>query len=176
MAGSAPILRSHELSTGTPDYVLLLQYVLTAGSGVNTAALVAPQLIISQAVGGGTGSAIASLSQTLVDQAMGEVGGVVATTLFGTTAMVDNDTYGGAFGTEGQIRAFGVCTATLNIAGTISQFQVQATTAALPNSVFAGVQVYVSPGGNVAWRLTATNASAAATAGFLTLALPAFLK
>lgn len=176
MAGSAPILRNGELSLGTPDYYLTLQYVLTAGSGVNTATLVEPQKIISSAVGGGTGSAIASLSQTLCDQAMGEVDGVVATTIFGTTAMVDNDTYGGVFGLSGQVAKLGVCEAKVNIAGTITQYQVQATTTALPNSAFTGLEVYISAEGNIAWRITATNISAAATAGFLVLTFPVFLK
>lgn len=176
MAGSAPILRNGELSLGTPDYYLTLQYVLTAGTGVNTAALVEPQKVISQAIGMGTGSALASLSQTLCDQAMGEVSGVVATTIFGTTAMADNNTAGGVLGLSGQVAKLGVCEAKLNIAGTITQYQVQATTTALTNGAFTGLQVYISAEGNLAWRLTATDVSAAATAGFLVLTFPVFLK
>lgn len=176
MAGSAPLLRDAGLSNAVPAYPVPVQYVLTAGTGVNVATLRAPQLSLSHAVGMGTGSALASLTQTLCDQAMGEVGGIVATTVFGTTAMVDNDTAGGVIGLNGQVAELGVCSVTCNIAGTLTVFVATPTRTALTNAPFTGLQVYISPAGNIAWRLTLTNISAAATAGHILLNFPLFIK
>lgn len=176
MAGSAPLLRDGGASASCPDYPFPVQYVLTASTGANIATLRAPQLALSSAVGTGTGSALASLSQTLCDQAMGEVGGIVAATVFGTTAMVDNDTAGGVIGFNGQIAELGVCSVICNIAGTLTTFVATPTRTALTNASFTGLQVYISAGGNIAWRLTLTNISAAATVGHILLSFPLYLK
>lgn len=156
-------------------YTLKLQFDLTAGSGVNLATYMgatAPQLLVE----GGTGSALATITQAAVDALLGSSSEVVVATAYGTSAMVDNDTYGVVLNCNGQIKEVLGIKGYVNIAGTAGVKLGHGTKTALTNAAFTGAQAYVTSAGNLALRLNYTNVSAAATAGQMLLELEVVLK
>jgi hypothetical protein len=170
-----PLLANDALNRSQQKAVLTLPFTLTAGTGVNTAAYIGPdvpQLLIE----GGTGSALTTITQDAVDELLGSTDEIVVSTAFGTTAMVDNNTYAFVLNCDGQIDRVDLVEVTVNIAGTIGQSIGVGTTTALTNATFTLTQVYVSELGNIAGRITYTNISAAATAGHVVFKLHAVLK
>ena len=156
--------------------LIVLPFTLTAGSGVNTAAYLEagykPDLIIE----GGTGSALTAITQTTVDALLGSTNEIVVATALGTTGMVDNDTYACVVNCNGQVQEVGLIECTLDIAGTLTHYVAAGTKTAFTNATFTGIQCYVTALGNILIRLTATNCSAAATAGHLIVKLYAKMK
>jgi hypothetical protein len=98
--------------------------------------------------------------------------------MFGTTAMVDNDTYAFVLNCDGQIdrAVLSRVVTNLDIAGTVSSQNSKTGTTALTNIAFTGTQIYLTPAGNIAGRVTFTNISAAATVGWLVFTIPVWLK
>jgi hypothetical protein len=156
-------------------YVLKLQFILTAGAGVNSAAYISQALTPQLLVEGGTGSALTTITQTAVDALLG-TDEVVVATAFGTSAMVDNDTYACVVKCNEQIKEVLGAVAYVNIAGTAGVKLGVGTKTALTDAAFTGVNVYVTPNGNLAIRVNYTNVSAAATAGQLFLELDVRIK
>lgn len=175
MAGiTVPVLNQESLAGAANLLRLQLPFALTAGTGVNSASFVGPvkpRLLIE----GGTGSALTTITQAAVDDLLG-AGQVVVATAFGTTAMVDNDTYAFVVDCGGQVESVYAVQAVVNIAGTVGVSVGVGTKTSLANSVFTLTQVYVTPAGQLAGRITYTNISAAATAGHLILDIAVKLK
>jgi len=180
---TTPFLANELLDSSQYDRLITLPFTLTAGSGVNTAAwtplVYTPQMLVE----GGTGSALTTITQTAVDALLRDqtgaatVNDVVVSAMFGTTAMVDNDTYAFVLNCDGQLKRVGGYVFTrLNIAGTADGQDSTAGTTALTNVAFTGTQVYITPAGNLAGRVTYTNISAEATAGYLIFQIPVWLK
>lgn len=181
---TTPFFNNELLELSQADRIITLAFQLTAGTGVNTAAYVpgnqAPQLIVE----GGTGSALTAITQTACDALLraqngdATVNDVVVSAMFGTTAMVDNDTYAFVLNCDGQIDRTlrGWVRTTTDIAGTVALQNSRAGTTALTNVSFTGTQIYLTPAGNIAGRITFTNISAAATAGWLVFEIPVWLK
>lgn len=148
------------------DAELELVFSLTAAAGVNFATYVGPA-VPRILIEGGTGSALTTITQSTVDALLGSTNEVIVATAFGTTAMVDNDTYAFVLDCGGQVKSAHYVTSTVDIAGTIGSQDNVATTTALPNSAFTGTQIYLTANGNLAGRITYTNVAAAATVGYL---------
>jgi hypothetical protein len=174
MTTLVPLLNNDALNR-SQDYVITLPFVLTAGTGVNTASFVGPevpQLLIE----GGTGAALTTITQSSVNALLGSTNEVVVATAFGTTAMVDNNTYAFVLNCDNQIDRVDLVEVTVNIAGTIGQSIGVGTKTALTDTAFALTQVFVTPLGNIAGRITYTAVSAAATAGHIVFKLHTVLK
>lgn len=170
-----PLLENDPLNRSQQRCLLTLPFTLTAGSGVNSAAYIGPdvpQLLIE----GGTGSALTTITQTAVNNLLNSTNEIVVATAFGTTAMVDNNTYAFVLNCDGQIDRVELVEVTVNIAGTIGHSIGVGTKTALTDTTFTLTQVYVSPEGNIAGRITYTAVSAAATAGHLIFKIYAVLK
>ena len=166
MASIIPFFQEYTLAKSQPNGEIFLPFKLTAGTGVNTPSVVGldkPKLLVE----GGTGSALTTITQAAIDSLLGSTNEVLATTAFGTSAMVDNDTYAFVLDCGGQIAEVMGAIAMVSIAGAGGLTLGQGTNTALPNSAFTGVQVFKTALGNLAGRVTYTNVSAAATAGFL---------
>lgn len=174
--GIVPQLWETGLARSQYDHLHILHYALTAGSGVNSAALVRSNQPARALCEGGTGSALTSITQATVDALLGSVNEIIVTTAFGTTAMVDNDTYALVLDCGGQVRDVGFAACLLSIAGAGTFTLGTGTYTALTNATFTGVQTYVTALGNIGARVTLTNAAAAATAGFLTWIFGTFNK
>lgn len=160
------LLWNDSLARSQDDITLELVFSLTAAAGVNFATYIGPALprILIE---GGTGSALTTITQASVDALLGSTNEVLVTTAFGTTAMVDNDTYAFVLDCGGQVKAGYYVSTTVDIAGTIGSQDSVTTTTALTNATFTETQIYVTSNGNLAGRITYTNVSAAATAGYL---------
>lgn len=170
-----PLLENDPLNRSQQKCILTLPFTLTAGSGVNSAAYIGPdvpQLLIE----GGTGSALTTITQTAVNNLLGSTNEIVVSAAFGTTAMADNNTYAFVLNCDGQIDRVDLVEVTVNIAGTIGQSIGVGTRTALTDTSFSLTQVYVSDLGNIAGRITYTNISAALTAGHVVFKLHAVLK
>lgn len=162
------LLWNDGLQRSQNDVELELVFSLTPATGVNFATYVgpaAPRALIE----GGTGSALTTITQATVDALLGSTNEVIVATAFGTTAMIDNDTYAWVLDCGGQVRSAYYVTTTIDIAGTIASQDNVATTTPFTNTAFTGTQVYVTANGNLAGRVDFTNVSAAATAGYLVL-------
>lgn len=160
------LLWNDSLARSQNDIVLELAFSLTAGTGVNSAAYIGPgqpRILIE----GGTGSALTTITQASVDALLGSTNEVIVATAFGTTAMVDNDTYAFVLDCSGQFKSGHYVETLVDIAGTIGFQDSVVTTTALTNTTFTGTQIYLTANGNLAGRITYTNVSAAATAGYL---------
>lgn len=160
------LLWNDPLARSQDDVTLELVFSLTAAAGVNFATYIGPaqpQILIE----GGTGSALTTITQATVDALLGSTNEVIVANAFGTTAMIDNDTYAFVLNCGGQVKSGFYVSTRIDIAGTISSQDSVTTTTALTNVSFAGTQVYVTANGNLAGRVDFTNVSAAATAGYL---------
>lgn len=160
------LLWNDSLARSQDDVILELVFSLTAATGVNFATYIGPA-IPRILIEGGTGSALTTITQTTVDALLGSTNEVIVATAFGTTAMVDNDTYAFVLDCGGQVKSGYYVATTVDIAGTIGSQDSVTTTTALTNATFTGTQVYVTSNGNLAGRITYTNVAAAATAGYL---------
>lgn len=175
MGTTLPQLDNVALGRSQGPYPIHLNFILTAGTGVNTAAFISPGAPPQLLVEGGTGSALTTITQAAVDALLGPSQVVVAT-MYGTTAMVDNDTYGLVVLCNGQIKSVLGAKAFVNIAGTAGVKLGVGTSTALTNAAFTGIEVYVTPLGDLAIRVNYTNVSAAATAGQLFIELDVAIK
>lgn len=181
---STPFFNNELLEASQADRTIQLAFQLTAGAGVNTGSFIPSQQQPQYIVEGGTGSALTSITQANVDALLrfqngdATVNDVVVSAMFGTTAMVDNDTYAFVLNCDGQIdrAVLSRVVTNLDIAGTVSSNNSKMGTTALTNIAFTGTQIYVTPAGNLAGRVTFTNISAAATAGWLVFTIPVWLK
>lgn len=171
------------LSKSQADEIIRVTLELsTAGANVNTARwrpLSRPPQYLAE---GGTGGALTTITQAAVNDLLRDVNGnatvndVIVATAFGSTAMVDNDTYAWVLNCEGQISSIhGIFHAEANI-GTPTPLTGIVTSTALTNATFTGAQVYLTPAGNLAGRVTFTNISAHTSAGTLTFDIPVWFK
>jgi len=173
MGSTVPAFENDSLGRAQ-SYVMQLRFALTAGTGVNTASYIgadAPQILVE----GGTGSALTTITQAAVDALLGS-GQIVVATALGTSAMVDNDTYAIVVKTDGQIKDVKGAVAHVNIAGTAGVKLGVGTKTALTDAAFTGVNVYVTPAGDLLVRVNYTNVSAAATVGQLFVDIDVVLK
>ncbi len=168
MANIIPFFQEYTLAKSQPNGEIIIPLRLTAGTGVNTPSIVGldkPKMLME----GGTGSALTTITQPNIDALLGSTNEVLATTAFGTTAMVDNDTYAFVLDCGGQIAEVLGCQAMVSIAGAGGATLGAGTNTALTNAAFTGIQVFKTAQGNLAGRVNYTNVSAASTAGFLFL-------
>ena len=174
--GITPILWNAELSRSQKMVTIELAFALTAGTGVNSASLHRPVKSAPLLVEGGTGSALTTITQAAVNTLLGNTNDVVVGTAFGTTAMVDNDTYAFVLDMGGQATDVGGITVSVDIGGTAGSASGLGTKTALTNAAFTGANVCVSPAGNLYGRLNYTNISAAASAGSMIWRISVYLK
>lgn len=178
MATIVPVIPDALMAKAQPDLILKLDFTLTAGAGVNVAALLGVQSIAQTdiLVEGGTGSALTAITQSTVDTLLGSTNEIIVTTAYGTTAMVDNDTYALVINMSNCVRAVSSGRVSVSIAGAGAVAIGAGTKTALTNAAFTGVNVYVTSLGNLGCRVNYTNISAAATAGFMFWEIPIYLK
>lgn len=173
---SSKVIKQSALATHNQTEPIWLKFSLTAGSGTCVAASLnasnAPLMIVE----GGQGSTMVNLIQANVDALLGSTNEVLAATAFGSTAMVDNNTFGGVVDCGGQLSFVDSVVAFVDIAGTSGVECGKGTTTAFANSTFTGCNVFVTTNGNLAFRITYTNVSAAATAGYLFIQMQAKFK
>lgn len=179
MSTIVPVLSDALMAQSQPDIVLHLAFALTADAGVNKAALINVQNIAQTdiLVEGGTGAALIAITQSTVDTLLGSVNEIIVTTAYGTTAMVDNDTYALVVNMNRQVKNVGDVKVHVAIAGaTAPAILGIGTKTALTNAAFTGANVFVTSLGNLGCRVNFTNASAAATAGLMFWEIPLYLK
>jgi len=170
-----PLIGNLRLAQSQDRILLRLPFILTAGTGVNTARyceIEQPGFLIE----GGTGAALTAITQASVNELLGNVGDVNVAATFGTTAMVDNNTYGFVVACSGIFRSLPFCEVNLEIAGVVTTQLSVPTKTPLTNVSFTGTQIFLTPAGNIAGRVQLTNISAAATVGYIFIKLSAELK
>lgn len=173
MTAFVPVLNNDSLARSQNEITINLGWTLaTAGSGQNVPTFIGtdvPQLLVIP--GGSTAP-----TQAVVDSLLGVANDVIVATAFGTTAMVADNTYGFILACSGQIAEVNDVQAFLNIGGTVSVSVGVGTKTALPNTVFTLTEVYVTPAGNIAGRITATGISLRTNAGSLVFHMTAKTK
>lgn len=147
---------------------LELAVLITAGVptilGVET-----PKILIEKGLAGSQ----VELTQTNIDDLLGVAGDVDADVAFGSTAMVANDTLGFVLACDGQVES--VDLARMYVSGASSLSLVEDVTA-LPDSAFSGLEVLVTPAGNIAGRYDELNITAAGSNVVVLLEIYARLK
>ncbi|MCW9097602.1 MAG: hypothetical protein OQJ93_09440 [Ignavibacteriaceae bacterium] len=113
-----------------------------------------PKILIEKGLAGSQ----VELTQTNIDDLLGVTDDVDASLAFGATAMVANDTLGFVLACDGQIESIDICRG--DVDGTSALVE---DVASLPNSAFTGLEILVTPAGNLAGRYQATNITAGAT-------------
>jgi len=173
MTAFVPVLSNDSLARSQNTIKITLGWTLaTAGSGQNVPTFIGtdvPQLLVIP--GGST-----LPSQATVDALLGVANDVIVATAFGSTAMVADNTYGFILDCNGQIDQIKDVQAYLNIGGTVSVSVGVGTKTALTNTAFTLTEVYVSPAGNLAGRITATGISLRTNAGSLVFSMTAKTK
>ncbi len=161
-----------------PEIVL----ALNVASGVCTATFnrggYSPNILLEGTVGA---AAKAILTQTNIDLLLGSTNEVISDTAFGTTALEDDNTIGGVLNCGGQVAHIayanlsGFCPTALclNSYGTAATWN---SDAAITDAAIAGLQVYVTSAGNIAFLANFTNLTAVGTSGSLTLRIAVKLK
>jgi hypothetical protein len=113
-----------------------------------------PKILIEKGLAGSQ----VLLTQDNIDDLLGVEDDVDADVAFGSTAMVADDTFGFVLACEGQVESIDVLRG--DVDGTIALVE---GVSSLPDSTFTGLEVLLTPGGNLAGRFQKTNISAAAT-------------
>lgn len=113
-----------------------------------------PKIIIERGLAGSQ----VLLSQTAIDELLGVEGDVVAATAFGATAMVANNTFGFVLACAGQIERIDFARGDVDGASALVE-----GVAALPNSAFTGLELLVTPAGNLVGRYQTVDITADAT-------------
>ena len=129
----------------------------------------APKILIEKGLAGSQ----VELTQANIDDLLGVAGDVDAATAFGSTAMVANDTLGLVLACEGQVKSVDV--ARMYIAGASALSLVEDVTT-LPDSAFTGLEVLVTPAGNIVARYDELNITAAGSNVVVLLEIYARLK
>lgn len=173
MTAFVPVLSNDSLARSQNNTLINVGWTLaTAGSGQNVPTYIGtdvPQIIVIP--GGST-----LPSQAAVDSLLGVANDVIVATAFGATAMVADNTYGFILACNGQIDDIKDVQAYLNIGGTVSVSVGVGTKTALTNAAFTLTQVYVTPAGNLAGRITAAGISLRTNAGSLVFHMAAKTK
>ena len=113
-----------------------------------------PKILIEKGLAGSQ----VELTQANIDDLLGVADDVDAATAFGSTAMVANDTLGFVLACEGQVESVDV--ARMYVAGASALSLVEDVTT-LPDSAFTGLEVLVTPAGNIVARYDELNITAA---------------
>lgn len=160
----------------------VMEFNLNVASGVCTATFnrvgFSPRILLEGTVGT---AAKAILTQANIDLLLGSTNEVLSATAFGTTALVDDCTIGGVIDCSGQVSHIayanlsGFCPTSLclNSYGTAAGWN---SDAAITDAAIAGLQVYVTSLGNIAFLANFTNLTAVGTSGSLVLRIAVKLK
>lgn len=128
-----------------------------------------PKILIERGLAGSQ----VELTQANIDSLLGVASDVDASLAFGSTAMVANNTLGFVLACDGQIESVDV--ARLYVAGA-SALSLVEDIAALPDSAFTGLEILVTPAGNIAGRYQELNITAAGSNVVVLIELYARLK
>lgn len=128
-----------------------------------------PKILIEKGLAGSQ----VELTQTNIDALLGVADDVDASLAFGSTAMAANDTLGFVLACDGQVESVDV--ARMYVAGNSSLALVE-DVAALPDAGFSGLEVLVTPAGNIVGRYDETNVTAAGSNVVVLLEIYARLK
>jgi len=128
-----------------------------------------PKIIIERGLAGSQ----VLLTQTAIDDLLGLEGDVVASTAFGATAMVADDTFGFVLACGGQVESVEMSRL---YKATASSLSLVESASALPNSAFTDLEVLVTPGGNIVVRYNETSITANATNTLILLEMYLRLK
>lgn len=115
-----------------------------------------PKILIEKGLAGSQ----VLLTQTNIDDLLGTADDVDADVAFGSTAMAANDTLGLVLACDGQVESVDI--ARLYVTGASSLSLVEAASS-LPDSSFTGLEVLVTPSGNLAVRYDETGITGAAS-------------
>jgi len=130
-----------------------LAVLITAGTP-SILATERPKMIIEKGLAGSQ----VLLTQTAVDDLLGVANDVDVATAFGSTAMVANDTFGFVIACDGQIESIDIARG--DVDGTSALVE---DVTSLPDSAFTGLELLVTPAGNLVGRYQKTNITAGAT-------------
>lgn len=130
-----------------------LAVLITAGTP-SILATERPKMIIEKGLAGSQ----VLLTQTAVDDLLGVANDVDVATAFGSTAMVANDTFGFVIACDGQIESIDIVRG--DVDGTSALVE---DVTSLPDSAFTGLELLVTPAGNLVGRYQKTNITAGAT-------------
>lgn len=113
-----------------------------------------PKIIIERGLAGSQ----VLLSQTAIDDLLGVEGDVVAATAFGATAMVANNTFGFVLACAGQIESLDFARGDVDGSSALVE-----GVSSMPNGAFTGLQLMITPAGNIVGRYQTVDITAAAT-------------
>ena len=130
-----------------------LAVLITAGTP-SILATERPKMIIEKGLAGSQ----VLLTQTAVDDLLGVANDVDVATAFGSTAMVANDTIGFVIACDGQVESIDIARG--DVDGTSALVE---DVTSLPDSAFTGLELLVTPAGNLVGRYQKTNITAGAT-------------
>jgi len=130
-----------------------LAVLITAGTP-SILATERPKMIIEKGLAGSQ----VLLTQTAVDDLLGVANDVDVATAFGSTAMVANDTLGFVIACDGQVESIDIARG--DVDGTSALVE---DVTSLPDSAFTGLELLVTPAGNLVGRYQKTNITAGAT-------------
>jgi len=147
---------------------LELAVIITAGVPTIIGAET-PKILIEKGLAGSQ----VELTQTNIDALLGVADDVDASVAFGSTAMVANNTFGFVLACDGQVESVDI--ARMYVAGASSLSLVEDVTT-LPDSAFTGLEVLVTPTGNIVGRYTETGITGAGSNVILLLEIYARLK
>jgi hypothetical protein len=115
-----------------------------------------PKILIERGLAGSQ----VILSQTNINELLGVSDDVDASVAFGATAMAANDTLGLVLACDGQVESVDFAQAYVSGASSLS---ISEQSSSLPNSGFSGIEVLVTPTGNLVCRFDDANITAGAT-------------
>lgn len=130
-----------------------LAVLITAGTP-SILATERPKMIIEKGLAGSQ----VLLTQTAVDDLLGVANDVDVAKAFGSTAMVANDTLGFVIACDGQIESIDIARG--DVDGTSALVE---DVTSLPDSAFTGLELLLTPAGNLVGRYQKTNITAGAT-------------
>ena len=130
-----------------------LAVIITAGTP-SVLGTEVPKIIIEKGLAGSQ----VLLTQTAVDDLLGVASDVDVSLAFGATAMVANNTLGFVLACDGQVESIDICRG--DVDGTSALVE---DVTSLPNSAFTGLEVLVTPAGNIVGRYEKLNITAGAT-------------
>ena len=125
---------------------------------------------------GGSGSAMAILTQTAIDSLLSSTNEIISATALGTTAMADNNSVAVVIDCKGQVAHVAGVQAFVNIAGTCGVKNGNGTKTTPTNAAPVGISAYVTANGNILLRMTYTNVSAEASVGHLCITMDVKFK
>lgn len=177
MSVTVPVMNEPALGRSQKCVWLKFPFVVATGSAVADVSYLdvsdAPRHLVEASSG-----TLITLTQANIDALLGSTNEVVASAMFGSTAMAANNAVGGVIDFGGQLaHVDSVRVAATKTAGGSATTQLgKGTKTALTDVAITDPQVYVTSSGNLAFRLAQTGLASGTSVGHILLEVQAYLK